>query len=288
VRLPKRFAISAVGVLALATVALPAIASSETSPTIEAYDVGVYSHYWSPASATVAPGGVVKFANPYSDVNHGLEFTSASKPSCTGIPAAAGEKTGAPEWHGECTFSAPGTYTFICTVHPSEMKGTITVAANGTTTTTTTVGSYETSGPGSNPATPTGLGPQSPTGARPSAGALLAGDSSTALRLASTQHGRSVHGSVAVSQAASGGKLEVRLLATRASLARTGHRRTVQVGRASLFPLHAGTNTFTVALDATARHALHLHRHLALTVTIAISSASGAALTLTRQVVVHG
>jgi Copper binding proteins, plastocyanin/azurin family len=83
-----------------------------------------------PATATVGPGGIVKFNNPYSGTYHGLNFTGGSAgatPSCTGIPVAASEPTGATSWQGECTFSKPGTYTFICTVHPSEMKGTVTV-----------------------------------------------------------------------------------------------------------------------------------------------------------------
>ena len=30
-------------------------------------------------------------------------------------------------WSGECTFSAPGTYSFVCTAHRTEMTGTVVV-----------------------------------------------------------------------------------------------------------------------------------------------------------------
>ncbi len=42
-------------------------------------------------------------------------------------PAASGTK-----WSGACTFTQAGTYTFFCTVHGSEMTGTITVNTGGT------------------------------------------------------------------------------------------------------------------------------------------------------------
>jgi len=129
-------------VLGSVAASAPALASSEPPPSISAYnEPGIYGfHSWMPATATIATSRAVKFANPYGTTYHGLQFTGGSAgttPSCTGIPAAAGEVTGAVSWQGECTFSAPGTYTFICTVHPAEMKGTITVKAPGTPIVTT-------------------------------------------------------------------------------------------------------------------------------------------------------
>lgn len=130
-----------VSVLGLTAVALPALASSGPLP-VEAVDEGVYYHHWSNAQQTIALDEKVKFANPYGENErpyHGLKFTggtAGTAPSCTGVPAAAETSKGAPDWHAECTFSKPGTYTFICTVHPSEMRGTITVT-NGEPTVTT-------------------------------------------------------------------------------------------------------------------------------------------------------
>lgn len=136
------------GVVVTATFAA---SSSAVTPLISAFnEPGIYSyHYWQPSTATIAPGGEVKFANPYTSTYHGLKFTGGTAgetPICTGIPAAAGEPSGAFHWEGGCKFTKTGTYTFVCTVHPLEMTGTITVT-NGEPTVTTeaasTVGETE-------------------------------------------------------------------------------------------------------------------------------------------------
>ena len=125
-------------VLVLTAVVLPTVASS-VPLSVEAVNEGSYYHHWSNSQQTIVTGQEVTFRNPYSTTYHGLMFTGGSAgatPSCAGIPAAAGTKNGEISWEGKCTFSKPGTYTFICTVHPSEMKGTITVT-NGEPTVTT-------------------------------------------------------------------------------------------------------------------------------------------------------
>jgi plastocyanin len=88
---------------------------------------GIYgTHRWKNPEQTIIAGEKVTFRNPYTGLPyHGLKFTGTAPSGCTGtIPAAEG---GAANWEGECTFSTPGDYAFICTVHPSEMKGTIIV-----------------------------------------------------------------------------------------------------------------------------------------------------------------
>src|SRR5207302_3689665 len=103
-------------------------------------------------------------------------------------------------------------YTFYCTVHGAEMSGSITVNSNGTTTATTstpppTTGSTTSSGgsggiqPGSSKA-PSGAG---------APGSPLAGSAASAVKLAPTQRGSSVRGSVEVSAAGAGGLLTVEL-----------------------------------------------------------------------------
>jgi plastocyanin len=120
--------------LAVGSVLLPAVAVSETTPTIEAVNSSGYygeqHHSWSPSVATVGAGGAVTFADNSSEVEHGLEWTGPSgqpTPTCTGVPV---DSSGT-NWRGQCTFSQPGTYTFRCTVHPTEMTGTITVRTSG-------------------------------------------------------------------------------------------------------------------------------------------------------------
>ncbi len=272
---------------------LPAVASSETSPTIEAHNVGVYpdqTHSWLPPSATIAPGGTVALSNATA-VPHGVKWVAGPEtPACSGgVPVGTTAEASGPNWSGTCTFVKAGVYQFYCTVHGPEMTGTITVGANGTTTTTTT-GATETPAPGATPGSApgsAGLGSQTTTGSI-SPGSLLAGNASSAVRLARTQHGHSVHGSVAVSGAGAGGTLAVELLASRASLASAPHTPTVPVGHSTRSSLRAGTVSFTVILSAKARRALRAHGRLALSVRILLSSANGAKLTVTRGVLVRG
>ncbi len=286
-RLRRRLLFPVAALLGATVVVLPAIASSATSPeTVEAENKpgsGLYgeeTHAWHPSQVTVSAGGVVKFSNPYSNHAHGLKFTggtAGTTPSCTGIPVAAGEPTGAISWQGECTFSQPGTYTFICTVHPTEMTGTITVNPNGTTTTTPTT---------TTTTTPTTTTPGEP-GSETTSGSPLAGSVAQAVKLAGSRHGKSVHGSVKVSQAGAGGRLEVDLLARSALLAKAKHPSRVRVGRLVRSSLSAGVVSFAVPLTAKARSALRRHRRLALTVQIVLTPVHGTAVTVTRSVVEH-
>ena len=125
---------------------LPAVAGSETSPTIKAENFGSgygygETHAWSPSQVTVAAGGTVILSNP-TMVNHGVEWKSPPvTPSCeegTGkVAVGVSEAASGKEWSGKCKFTQPGTYTFWCTVHHAAMSGTITVKAPGTPTATT-------------------------------------------------------------------------------------------------------------------------------------------------------
>jgi plastocyanin len=286
-RLRTGLILGIVALLGAATVVLPGIASSETPPTPPTINAVSYKylgeekelHYWSPASAKVGEGGTVTFTNPYAEHRHGLKFTGGpATPNCNGLTAEMGEETGALKWQAECSFSAPGTYTFVCTVHPKEMTGTVVVAAaaGGTTTTTTTT------------TTPTGTTtvPGSPLPGATTQTQLLAGAASSAVRVASSQHGHAVHGSLALSQAATGGTLIVELLAPRASLASSGGAKPVQVGKLTRSSLHPGQLSFTVPLSTRARRALHRHGHLALRLRIRLSSGASTVTEL-RSVTLH-
>jgi hypothetical protein len=105
--------------------------------------------------------------------------------------------------------------------------------------------------------------------------------------LAASQHGSSVRGSLDVSKAGVGGRLEVDLLAKSASLARRGHSKQVTVGRFVRSSLYAGKITFSVSLNAKAKRALSRHHRLALSVQIVLTPLHGAAVIVTRSVVLH-
>lgn len=274
----RRRCVPLVAVLGLATAVLPAIASSETSPTIAATNTpgsGYYSeehHAWTPSQVSVMAGGVVTFSNS-TEVPHGIEWRSALKPTCEEgagkVPVGTTAAASGTKWSGACTFTQPGTYTFYCTVHGPEMTGTVTVAANGSTTVTTGITPTTTS-PGATP----------PSGEAP-AGSPFAGAPS----LRSIQHGASVHGSVAISPVGVGDRLEVDLLASNAVLAKTMRSKRVIVGRFAHGSVKAGAQSFSVKLDARARRALNRHRRLALTVKIALIPFYGETTTITRSVI---
>lgn len=247
------------------------VTSFATEPTIEAATGSYgYGYRWSPSTAEVKEGGTVAFQNTSASVEHGVQWTGGPEtPSCQGVPIDIGKTS----WKGTCAFAHPGTYTFRCVVHPTEMTGTVTVSANGTVTTTTT--SPTTPTPTTTGTTPT-PSPESP----------LAGPASQALKLAKSQHGGVVKGSLRVSKAGAGDELEVEVLAEKASLAR--HSKRSRVGAFARSSVAAGQTSFSVKLDAKARRALKRHRRLSLTVRVTLSPAYGEPLTITRSVVEHG
>jgi len=293
-RIRRRLLFLLAAALGAAVAVLPAVAGSETAPTIvaENFGGGIYGegHAWSPAQVTVAAGGVVTLSNP-TEVKHGVHWVHGpATPSCSGgVPVGATAESAAAKWSGACTFTVSGSYTFYCTVHGAAMQGTITVSPSGTTTTTTTTQPSSGSG-GLTATTPTTSGQSGSEPTLGSAGLLgspLAGSASTALRLPSSQHGKSVRGSIAVSPAGAGGRLEVDLLARSASLASSRHQAQVHVGRIVRTSLKAGSAFFSVPLNARATTTL-LHRgRLALSVEVVLKPTSGSAVTLRRSVVVH-
>lgn len=289
-RLRRGLLLSVAAPLGAALAVLPALAV-EANPTIQAQNIEegpITKHRWTPAQASIEPGGTVTLSNA-SAIPHGVEWVSTPggvKPACVGVPVGTTAAASGTKWSGSCSFATAGAYTFYCTVHGSEMTGTITVGAQGAATTMTTGSPTETQ-PGSTPSAPTGTpgSGAAPTGSgapRP----LLAGSPSSALKLAGTQHGHSVRGSLAVSQAGAGGTLAVTLLAHSAALGGAGHRQ-VQVGRTLRSSLRLGTTTFTVALSAKAKRALGLRGRLPLTVRLVLTSSRGSSVTLTRAVVVR-
>jgi plastocyanin len=284
-----RFLIAAI--VGAAAVVLPAVAGSETVPSVTAYNgPGIYgAHYWEPMAVSVEPGGTVDIANNTA-VYHGVHWLEGPEtPECTsGVVVGTTEAQSATNWSGSCSFKKAGVYTFDCTVHGPAMKGTITVGPQGVTTTMTTT-----------TATGTQTQPQaSPTEtpAQPGGGeggskivSLLSRPASQAVKLSPTHHGTTLHGTIALAPAAQEGKLVVTVLAKRAELGRHRGPKQVQVARLLRRSLSGANVSFSLALDALARHALHVRSHLTLTVEIALSAPGDEeALALTRDLTLHG
>ena len=273
------------GLLGAGVVVMPAIAGSETAPSITAVNgPGIYSHHWSPEQATIAPGASVTLSNA-TTVKHGVRWASGpTTPQCSGVPVGSTEADSGIEWSGTCTFPTAGVYGFYCTVHGPAMSGSVTVASAGTTPTPSTTppptpeapGYAPPGGPAGSPAPGPGSGAASP----------LLGTASRAVRLSAGPHGRSVRGSVAVSPTGAGGRLEVDLLLRRAELAGASAR-LVRVGRTVRTSLAGGRVPFSVALDARARRALRARHRLALSVRVLLTPPHGAAVSVVRPLVLR-
>jgi len=225
-------------------------------PTVEPTET-TSGYAWKPSAVTAAPGGTVAYRNPGNIVPHGVHWTGGpEKPSCSGIPVDSSGTS----WSGTCTFAQAGAYTFVCTVHPEEMRGTVTVAGGETTP-------------------PPGPAPGQPPA--PSEGPAV-----EALRLPRNQHGPAVRGSVIVSSAAAGGSLVIDLVARRASLGTPGQG-TVRVGRLSRDLAGAGPLRFAVPLRPSARRALRRRGRLSLNVKTVVTPPGGPATTMNRRVELH-
>jgi hypothetical protein len=284
---PRTLLLFALAALVGATVAvLPAFAAPPSEAKLEVNENCVEPDWpcWAtpgsganpePASkVTIAAGGEVKFADNATTAAT-VSWTSAA-PMCSGIPASA-----TTAWEGTCKFEQPGTYKFESSTLFNDgsinyTKYEIVVESAGTGTTPTTTPTTTT------PTTTTPI-PSEPSH---SSGTPLEGGS-RALELAGSQRGATVHGSIKVSQAGSGGRLEVGLFAASASLAKAAHPAQVRVGRLVHSSLKAGGVPFSVALTAKGKAALRRHRRLALMVKITLTPLHGATVTITRGVVMH-
>lgn len=73
------------------------------------------THSLNPSDETIKAGDSVTWTNN-SQTNHQISFASGPKCAFTQIGKSV-----------SIQFSTPGTYSYICTIHPTFMKGTITV-----------------------------------------------------------------------------------------------------------------------------------------------------------------
>lgn len=216
---------------------------SAAGPSIEAV-LGPGGYAWSPATATIAAGGSVTFKNPSGGIPHGVSWTGGpDTPSCAEVPIDEGGTS----WTGACTFDRAGTFAFRCTVHPVEMKGTITVT--------------DASGAPPPPEPPPASGPVA-----------------ASLELAGRQRGMLVHGSIEILRGGPGSRLEV-------GLSVAAQRYGAMAGRLVRSSPADGTLRFGVPLRKAARKALRRLATLRLRVTVTATASDGESLRRTRPVV---
>jgi plastocyanin len=296
-------------VFGAAVAVVPAIATAGSVPTVNGLS---YPIAWSPPEVTVAPGLTVVFRNA-SGIRHGIiwEKGDPATPSCeSGVPVGVGNSSSS--WSGACTFSKEGVYSFYCSYHGPSMSGRVIVGAGGTTTTTTTTTTTPTTTTPTTTVptktTPTTTTPTTTTSTQPYGGGTGTGGSkSTApgstetkmppssgaeglvvvLARPSSRHAGAVRGTVSIPAADAGARLEVLLLARRASLARVKRSSGVRVGRFVRSSAPAGRVSFTVSLDARARRALRRRRALTLTVEIVLTPPHGARVILARPLLLR-
>jgi plastocyanin len=296
---PRALLLFVLAALVGATVAvLPALAAAPSEARLEVNENCVESNWpcWAvsgsganpqPASkVTIAAGGEVEFTDNASTA--AAVVWTGSAPACSGVPASA-----MTAWQGTCKFEQPGIYMFESSTlfngGPSldytKYEIVVEGATTGTSSTTTATATTPTT---TTPTTTTAPATKTPTPSESSRGygSPLEGGSG-ALKLAGSERGSIVHGSIKVSQAGSGGDLEVGLFATGASLARARHPTQTRIGRLVRSSLKAGDVSFFVPLSAKGRAALRRHRRLLLTVKITLAPPHGTAVTLTRMVVLH-
>jgi plastocyanin len=277
-----------VALLGVSVAVLPAVAGSETGPTVIKAENhgGAYgeTHSWSPERVEVSEATTLTMSNP-TTVSHGVEWRpgAPATPSCTGVVVGNTPAESGTNWSGTCSFSRPGTYTFWCTVHHEAMAGTITVSAVGTTTTTQTAGGSTTT----TTSTPTKSPPGGTLTSESTLGAPALVGAAGTVKLAAGRHGKSVRGSLDVPQVGVGGRLEVDLLAKRAALANAAGSTRVRVGRFIRSSLPPGKLSFTVPVNARARRALARHHRLPLTVKIVLTPLHGTPSSAARSIVLH-
>jgi hypothetical protein len=114
-------------------------------------------------------------------------------------------------------------------------------------------------------------------------GSPFAGAPSKATSLRSPQRGTTVHGSVRLSNAATGGTLEVDLSASAKSLGRRGSGQ-VRVGSLRKSALKPGTVRFGVALGAAAKRAERKQGRLTVTVEVTVQAPGGRSVSVIRRV----
>jgi plastocyanin len=279
----------------------------------------------SSTQVTVAQGATVMFFYPEGKSQHNVDFGGGAAPGVCAQTAGPSSGVVPPlphdptrsGWSGSCTFNTPGTYNFHCDEHPTEMRGTIVVEGATTTETTatttpttepttttppktettitpppTTTATTPTATIASTPSSastpsPAGTTPPSPPAATTGEAAGAAHDSlrGTAVSLAASQRGTSVHGSVRIAQG--GSRLEVDLLAPSATLAGIARAKTAVVGRLVRPRTPAGRVSFQVALTTRARRALARRGRLVLIVRILMTPPHGPVLARTIAVTLH-
>jgi hypothetical protein len=276
-----------------AVAVLPALAAAPSEAKLEVNENCVEINWpcWAapgsgstpqPASkVTILAGGELSFTDNATTKANIAWVGNA--PACSPSVPVSPTPPQAP-WEGKCKFEQPGTYKFESStlfnggpsLNYTKYEIVVEAGVTGTTPTTTTTTPTPTITTTTSPTTP----------GEPSRGSSLE-EGSRVLEIARGQRGSTVHGSIEVSQADTGGRLEVFLFSPGAAPAKVNRRTQVRVGRLVRSSLTAGDVSFSVPLSTKGKASLRRHRHLALTLKITLTPLHGVVVRLTRVVVLH-
>jgi plastocyanin len=102
-------------------------AASAQAPKKPPVKVTVNDFYFAPTAVTIKKGRAVKWVwSSYNTSPHDVHLKQGPK-ALKNKSRFSTTTTAVTDAHFQRTFEVPGTYKFICTVHPSEMKLTVTV-----------------------------------------------------------------------------------------------------------------------------------------------------------------
>jgi plastocyanin len=120
-----RTAVAACCVVAVALLGVTAAAAQ--APKRPPVKVTVNDFYFAPTAVTIKKGRAVKWVwSAYNTYPHDVHLKQGPK-ALKNKSRFSTTTTAVTDAHFQRTFEVPGTYKFICTVHPSEMKLTLTV-----------------------------------------------------------------------------------------------------------------------------------------------------------------
>jgi plastocyanin len=112
----------------VAAVALLGVtAAAAQAPKKPPVKVTVNDFYFAPTAVTIKKGRAVKWIwSSYNTYPHDVHLKQGPK-ALKNKSRFSTTTTAVTEASFQRTFEVPGTYKFICTVHPSEMRMTVTV-----------------------------------------------------------------------------------------------------------------------------------------------------------------
>jgi plastocyanin len=111
-------------VVAVSLLGGTAAAQAPQKPPVKAT---VNDFYFAPAAVTIRKGRAVKWIwSSYNTYPHDVHLKQGPK-ALKNKSRFSTTTTAVTDARFQRTFEVPGTYKFICTVHPSEMKMTVTV-----------------------------------------------------------------------------------------------------------------------------------------------------------------